>query len=127
MKRNVLIIGAGGVAHVTAHKCAQNNDLLGDICIASRTQSKCDQIIASIRKKNNIMDPKKRLYSRQINALSISATIKLIQKTNSQIVINLAQPYVNMSVLTACVKTGAAYMDTAVHEEPDKGEEQQDT
>ena len=48
MKKNVLIIGAGGVAHVAAHKCAMHNDVLGDICIASRTQSKCDAIIESV-------------------------------------------------------------------------------
>ena len=48
MKKNVLIIGAGGVAHVAAHKAAMNNDVLGDICIASRTQSKCDEIIESV-------------------------------------------------------------------------------
>ena len=50
MKNNVLIVGAGGVAHVTAHKCAMNNDVLGDICIASRKKEKCDKIIESIKK-----------------------------------------------------------------------------
>ncbi|MFC1632385.1 saccharopine dehydrogenase family protein, partial [Candidatus Omnitrophota bacterium] len=120
MKKNVLIVGAGGVAHVTAHKCAQNNDRLGDICIASRTKSKCDQIIESIKKKNNIKDAAKKIYSRQINALDIPATVKLIKETNSQIVLNLAQAYVNMSLLEACLETGAAYLDTAIHEEPDK-------
>ena len=52
MKKNVLIIGAGGVAQVVAHKCAQNNDVLGNISIASRTRAKCDAIIASIGEKN---------------------------------------------------------------------------
>ena len=56
MKENVLIVGAGGVAHVAAHKCAQNNDVLGDICIASRTQSKCDAIIESVKKKDHLKD-----------------------------------------------------------------------
>ena len=51
MKKNVLIIGAGGVAQVVAHKCAQNNDVLGDIHIASRTKAKCDAIIASVHEK----------------------------------------------------------------------------
>lgn len=120
MKRNVLIIGAGGVAHVAAHKCAQNNDLLGDICIASRKQYKCDAIIESIQRKNHLKDKTKKLYSRQIDALDIPATIKLIKETNSQIVINLAQSYVNMSLLKACIQSGVAYMDTAIHEEPDK-------
>ena len=51
MKKNVLIIGAGGVAHVAAHKAAMNNDALGDICMASRTQAKCDEIIESVKRK----------------------------------------------------------------------------
>lgn len=123
MRKNVLIVGAGGVAHVAAHKCAENNNLLGDICIASRTQSKCDKIIESIRRKRHLRDTTKKLHSRKLNALDIPATIKLIKETNSQIVINLAQPFVNMSLLTACIKTGAAYIDTAIHEEPDRGEE----
>jgi len=120
MKKNVLIVGAGGVGHVTAHKCAMHNDVLGDICIASRTQSKCDKIIESIKKKRNIKDSNKKIYSRQINALDIPATVKLIKETNSQIVLNLAQAYVNMSLLEACLETDAAYLDTAIHEEPDK-------
>ncbi|MBN2119741.1 MAG: saccharopine dehydrogenase family protein [Candidatus Omnitrophica bacterium] len=124
MRKNVLIVGAGGVGHVTAHKCAQHNDILGDICIASRTKVKCDKIIESIKRKNNIKDPMKKLHSAQLDALDIPATIKLINDTGSQIVINLAQPYVNMSLLTACIKTGASYMDTAIHEEPDRGEEE---
>src|SRR5690606_41784525 len=56
-KKNVLIIGAGGVAQVVAHKCAQNNDVLGDIHIASRTRAKCDQIIASVHEKKAMKQP----------------------------------------------------------------------
>lgn len=118
--KNVLIIGAGGVAHVAAHKCAQNNDIFGDICIASRTQAKCDKIIESIKRKNNIKDKSKKIYSRQINALDIPATINLIKETKSEIVINLGTAFLNMSVLEACLNTGASYLDTAIHEEPDK-------
>jgi len=120
MKKNLLIIGAGGVAHVAVHKAAMNNDVLGDICVASRTQAKCDAIIASVRKMKHLKDPKKRLYSRQIDALDIPATIKLIRETKSEIVINLGQAFINMSVLEACIETGAVYMDTAIHEDPDK-------
>lgn len=120
MKKNVLIIGAGGVAHVAAHKAAMNNDVLGDICIASRTLSKCDEIIASVTRKEHLKDPTKKLYSRQIDALDIPATVKLIQDTQSEIVINLGNAFLNMSVLEACLETGAAYIDTAIHEEPDK-------
>jgi len=120
MKKNVLIIGAGGVAHVAAHKAAMNNDVLGDICIASRTQSKCDEIIESIHRKGHLKDPSRKLYSRQIDALDIPATVELIRETNSEIVINLGQAFLNMSILEACLETGVAYIDTAIHEDPDK-------
>lgn len=120
MKKNVLIVGAGGVAHVAAHKCAQNNDILGDICIASRRQEKCDKIIESVRRKGNIKDPSKKIYSRQVDALDVPALSKLIEETKSSIVINLGSAFVNMSVLEACIKTGAAYLDTAIHEDPAK-------
>ncbi|CDI03100.1 Saccharopine dehydrogenase [Candidatus Competibacter denitrificans Run_A_D11] len=120
MKKNVLIIGAGGVAHVAAHKAAMNNALLGDICIASRTLAKCDGIIESVKRKGHIQNPAYKLYSRQIDALDIPATVKLIKETNSQIVINLGQAFLNMSILEACLETGVAYIDTAIHEEPDK-------
>jgi saccharopine dehydrogenase-like NADP-dependent oxidoreductase len=120
MKKNVLIVGAGGVAHVAAHKAAGHNDVLGDICIASRTLAKCDAIIESVKKKGHLKDRSKKLYSRQIDCFNVDATAKLIQETKSEIVINLAQAYVNMSLLEACIKAGVAYMDTAIHEDPNK-------
>ena len=120
MKKNCLIIGAGGVANVVAHKCAQNNDVLGDICIASRTRRKCDAIIESILRKGNLKQPAGRLYSCQLDALSVAAVVELIRDSGSRIVINVGSPFINMSVLQACMQTGVAYMDTAIHEEPDK-------
>jgi saccharopine dehydrogenase-like NADP-dependent oxidoreductase len=120
MKKNVMIVGAGGVAHVAAHKAAMANDVLGDICIASRTQAKCEEIIASVRRKGHVKDPTKRLYSRQLDALDVPATVRLIRETGTEIVVNLGNAFVNMSVLEACLETGAVYMDTAIHEEPDK-------
>jgi saccharopine dehydrogenase-like NADP-dependent oxidoreductase len=120
LKKNVLIIGAGGVAHVAAHKCAQHNDILGDICIASRKLEKCDKIIESIHRKGNLKDPSKKLYSRQVDVYDIPATVKLIKETNSEIVINLGTAYVNMYVLEACIEAGVTYMDTAIHEDPEK-------
>jgi len=119
-KKNVLIIGAGGVAHVAAHKAAMNNDVLGDILIASRTQDKCDAIIESVKRKGHLKDPAGRLYSAQLDALDVPATVKLIKKSKSGIVINLGAAFINMSVLEACIETGAAYIDTAIHEDPDK-------
>jgi saccharopine dehydrogenase-like NADP-dependent oxidoreductase len=118
--QNILIIGAGAVAQAAAHKCAQNNDILGNICIASRTQSKCEKIIKSIKRKNNLKDNSKKLYSRQINAYDVPAMIRLIKETNSSIVINLGTAFINMSVLEACIEAGVSYMDTAIHEEEDR-------
>jgi saccharopine dehydrogenase-like NADP-dependent oxidoreductase len=119
-KKDILIIGAGGVAHVAAHKYAQNNDVLGDLCIASRTQPKCDAIIESVRRKKSVKNPKRKIYSRQIDAMDVPALVQLIEETKSDIVINLGQSFVNMSVLEACIETGAAYIDTAIHEDPAK-------
>ena len=119
MKQNVLIIGAGGVAHVAAHKAAAHNDVLGDICIASRTLSKCHQIIESVNRKGHLLDTSKKLYARQLDALDIDATVALIEETGSQIVVNLGSSFVNMSVLEACLRTRVAYIDTAIHEEPE--------
>lgn len=119
MKRNVLIIGAGGVAQVVAHKCAQNNDLLGDLHIASRTQAKCDAIIASVQEKSAMKVPG-TFASHAIDAMDSAAVAALIRQTGAQIVINVGSPFVNMSVLDACIETGAAYIDTAIHEDPAK-------
>lgn len=120
MKKNLLIVGAGGVAHVAAHKAATNNAVLGNICIASRTPAKCDAIIDSVKRKGHIQDSEKALFSRPLDALDIAATVRLIRETDSAIVINLGAAFINMSVLEACLETGAAYIDTAIHEEPDK-------
>lgn len=119
MKKNVLIIGAGGVAQVVAHKCAQNNDVLGDIHIASRTRAKCDRIIESAIEKKAMKQPGV-LEAHALDALDIEATKELIRKTKSEIVINVGTAFLNMSVLRACMDTGAAYIDTAIHEEPGK-------
>jgi saccharopine dehydrogenase-like NADP-dependent oxidoreductase len=120
MKKNIMIIGAGGVAHVAAHKAAMHNDVLGDICIASRTLPKCEEIIASIHEKGHLKNKAGKLYARQLDALDIPATIALIRETKSEIVLNLGNAFVNMSILEACIETGAVYLDTAIHEDPDK-------
>ncbi|MBD9375278.1 saccharopine dehydrogenase family protein [Rhizobium sp. ARZ01] len=119
MKKNVLIIGAGGVAQVVAHKCAQNNDVLGDIHIASRTKAKCEAIIASVNEKKAMKQPGV-LEAHALDALDIEATKALIKKSGVQIVINVGTAFLNMSVLRACMDTGVAYIDTAIHEEPGK-------
>ena len=119
MKRNVLIIGAGGVAQVTAHKCAQNNDVLGDIHIASRTASKCEAIIQSIHEKKSLKT-EGVLKAHAVDGMDTAAVAALIRETGVQIVINVGSAFLNMSVLEACIETGVAYMDTAIHEDPTK-------
>lgn len=117
MRKNVLIIGGGGVAQVVAHKCAQHNDILGDIAIASRTKSKCDAIIESVHAKG-AMKIAGKLNAHALDAMDVAATAALIRETESEIVLNVGSAFVNMSVLEACIETGAAYLDTAIHEDP---------
>ncbi len=119
MKKNVLIIGAGGVAQVVAHKCAQNNDVLGDIHIASRTLAKCQRMVESVREKKSLKVAG-RIEAHQLDAFDVAATRALIGKTGAAIVINVGSAFLNMSVMSACIETGAAYIDTAIHEDQAK-------
>ena len=107
MKKNVLIIGAGGVAQVAAYKAAMHNDVLGDIHIASRTITKCQAIIAGVLDKKALKRPGV-LKAHQLDAMDVEATKALIARTRSQIVINAGSAFLNMSVLRACLDTGAA-------------------
>ena len=86
MKKNVLIIGAGGVAQVVAHKCAQNNDVLGDLHIASRTKSKCDEIIASVRDKG-AMKVDGVFEAHAVDATKSEEVARVIRETGAEIVI----------------------------------------
>ncbi|MBD8064170.1 saccharopine dehydrogenase family protein [Devosia sp. PTR5] len=119
MKKNLLIIGAGGVAQVAAYKAAMHNDVLGDIHIASRTLSKCEGIVAGILEKKALKRPG-ILAAHQLDAMDVEATKALIRRTKSQIVINAGSAFLNMSVLRACMDVGAAYIDTAIHEDPSR-------
>lgn len=119
MKRNVLIIGAGGVAQVVAHKCAQNNDRLGDLHIASRTVGKCEAIIASVHEKGAMKVPGV-FAAHAVDAMDSAAVAALIRRLGVEIVINVGSAFVNMPVLEACIEAGVAYMDTAIHEDAGK-------
>ena len=120
MKRNVLVIGAGAVAHVVCHKLAQNNDSFGKMYIGSRTLKSCNEILDSIKRKNNYKNPDNEISSKQIDVFDVPALIKLIKELQVSIVINVASAFCNMSILEACIQTGSAYIDTAIHEEPNK-------
>lgn len=111
---SILQIGAGGVGWVVAHKAAQNNDVLGDIVIASRSIDKCERIIASIKNKSNLKDSSKKLEARTINAEDLGALVALIQEIKPDLVINAGPPWVNVLIMEACCRTKVSYLDTSV-------------
>ena len=111
---SVLQIGAGGVGWVIAHKCAQNNDVFGDITIASRTVAKCEKIITSIKGRNNLKDPSKSITAVTVNADDVDALVALINQVQPELVINAGPPWVNVAIMDACVQTKTAYLDTSV-------------
>ena len=115
-KKNVLIIGAGGVAQVTAHKVAQWAAEFGDLHIANRTQAKADAIIQSLRQKGHDM----AWTSHALDAMDADAVEALIRQVDAGIVINVGTAFINMTVLEGCIRAGAAYIDTAIHEDPAK-------
>ncbi|MDO5606238.1 MAG: saccharopine dehydrogenase family protein [Paracoccus sp. (in: a-proteobacteria)] len=116
MQKNVLIIGAGGVAQVTAHKVAQWAAEFGALHIASRTQAKADAIVASLRDKGHDMP----FETHALDAMDSDAVAALIRQVQAGICINVGSAFINMTVLQGCIETGCAYIDTAIHEDPAK-------
>ncbi len=114
MSRKTLIIGAGGVGNVVAFKCAMNSEVFGDITLASRTKSKCDQIAKNVKDKTGV-----NIHTAQVDADSIPQLKELIAKTGAGIVINVALPYQDLTIMDACVEMQVDYLDTANYEHPD--------
>ena len=108
----VLVIGAGGVATVAIHKLAMNPDVFTDVMIASRTKSKCDTIV------NSIKDCK--FQTAQIDADDEEALTKLLDSYKPDIVMNLALPYQDLTIMNACLRSGVSYLDTANYEPRDE-------
>lgn len=113
MLGKALIIGAGGVASVVAHKCCQVPDVFEEICIASRTLSKCEAI------KDKIDGSKTKVSVAQVDADNTQEVIELINSFNPEIVINVALPYQDLTIMDACLATGVHYLDTANYEPPE--------
>lgn len=105
-----LIIGAGGVASVVIHKCCQNSEVFEEICIASRTLAKCDAI------KDKLAGSKTKIQTAQLDADNTDMIIDLIKKFEPDIVINVALPYQDLTIMDACLATGVHYVDTANYE-----------
>ncbi len=114
MSKKTLIIGAGGVGNVVAFKCAMNAETFGEITLASRTVSKCDAIAANIKEKIGIT-----ITTSQVDADSVSELVTLIRNTSADIVINVALPYQDLTIMDACTECGVDYLDTANYEHPD--------
>lgn len=108
----VLVIGAGGVATVAIHKLAMNPDVFTDVMIASRTKSKCDAIVKSIKGC--------KFQTAQIDADDEEALTKLMEDYKPEIVMNLALPYQDLTIMNACLRAGASYLDTANYEPIDE-------
>lgn len=107
----VLIIGAGGVAGVTAHKCAFLAESFSEIVLASRTLAKCQAIAASIKERTG-----RSIEVRQVDADKVAETIALIKEVRPDLLVNLALPYQDLALMDACLATGTDYLDTANYE-----------
>ena len=110
--KNTLIIGAGGVSRVVVHKCVLNADVFGKIILASRTISRCQNI------KNEL--PNANIEVKSIDADNTNELIKLIGEVKADIVINVALPYQDLTIMDACIATNTPYLDTANYEHPDE-------
>lgn len=108
-----LIIGAGGVASVAVHKCCQYPEVFEEICIASRTKSKCDAL------KEKLDGGKTKITTAQVDADSVEQLIELINSYKPDIVMNIALPYQDLTIMDACLATKTHYLDTANYEPED--------
>ncbi len=114
-KKGILIIGAGGVSRVATVKCAMNIDTFEKITLASRTISKCEMIAKEI-KENQKVD----INVACVDADDVPALVELIKKVNPKVLLNVALPYQDLTIMDACIQTGVDYIDTANYEHPDE-------
>ena len=113
--KKTLIIGAGGVGRVVAHKCAQlSGEVFGEVMLASRTQSRCDAIAADILAKKGTA-----IRTAAVDADNVAATVKLMEEFKPDILINEALPYQDLPLMDACLEAGVDYVDTANYEPRD--------
>lgn len=114
-----LIIGAGGVAGVAVHKCCQNPTVFKEICIASRTKSKCDDLKKTCEEKYGTGAGKTKITIAQVDADHVDELVALINQVKPDIVMNIALPYQDLTIMDACLETKTNYMDTANYEPPE--------
>ncbi|MCK9500740.1 MAG: saccharopine dehydrogenase family protein [Fermentimonas caenicola] len=111
----VLIIGAGGVGTVVANKVAQNSNVFTDIMLASRTKSKCDDIAESVKERTGIT-----IKTARVDADNVPELVALMNEFKPEIVINVALPYQDLTIMDACLEAGVNYLDTANYEPKDE-------
>jgi len=111
----VIIIGAGGVGTVVAHKVAQNPDVFTEIMLASRTKSKCDVIAADVKKRYGV-----EIKTAQVDADNVPELVTLLNAYKPELLINVALPYQDLTIMDACLEAGVNYMDTANYEPKDE-------
>ena len=111
----VLVIGAGGVSSVCAHKMAMNAEIFGEIHLASRTRSKCDAIAKSVLERTGVT-----VQTYEIDAEEVPALTRLIEQIGPKLVANLALPYQDLPIMDACLAAGVHYLDTANYEPKDQ-------
>lgn len=109
-----LIIGCGGVASVAIHKCVQNDAVFEEIMIASRTKSKCDALKDKLSGKSKTI-----IHTAQVDADNVDELIELINSFKPDVVLNLALPYQDLTIMDACLATKTHYVDTANYEPED--------
>lgn len=113
----VLIIGAGGVGKVVAYKCAEVADVFTDIMLASRTKSKCDAIANEVAEK---YPSRSKIKTAKVDADNVPELVALINSFKPKMVINVALPYQDLTIMDACLETGVHYLDTANYEPKDE-------
>ena len=107
----VLIIGAGGLGGVVTHKCAQVPEVFSEIVLASRTLEKCEKIRSQLSRP---------IETAQVDADNTAELVQLIRRVLPDLIINVALPYQDLSIMDACLGTGLDYLDTANYEPPDE-------
>ena len=109
----VIIIGAGGVASVAAYKCVENHETFKEICIASRTLGKAQALVDKLSGRGV------KLSARQVDADQVDQLLDLFQTEKPDLVMNLALPYQDLTIMDACLAYGVDYLDTANYEPPE--------
>ncbi|HVK82513.1 MAG TPA: saccharopine dehydrogenase family protein [Kofleriaceae bacterium] len=110
----VLIIGAGGVGGVVAHKAAMEKQVFSEVMLASRRLAPVEKLATEIEQMHG-----RRIKTAQVDADDVPALTKLIESFGPKVVINVALPYQDLHIMDACLNAGVDYLDTANYEPPD--------